>query len=67
MELCLKRGQPLGEERWVKRTATRLHLEHTLRPEGRPRKCPARPAEPGRADAPAAGAGRRRKGTRRGG
>jgi putative transposase len=32
------RGRPLGEPRWVERTAARLDLMHTLRREGRPRK-----------------------------
>ena len=66
MESCLKRGRPLGEDRWAKRTAARLHLEHTIRPEGRPRKHTlpqARRAKPEPSDAPPAGAGPRRKGT----
>jgi putative transposase len=72
MELCLKRGQPLGDERWVRRTAACLRLEHTLRPEGRPRKHPlpqARQAKQAKKEkkekseppgSPRAGAGRRR-------
>jgi len=32
------RGTPLGEESWTKRTATRLNLESTLKPRGRPKK-----------------------------
>jgi putative transposase len=32
----LVRGQPFGEDAWADRTARRLGLEHTLRPEGRP-------------------------------
>lgn len=31
------RSQPYGENSWVQATAKELHLEHTLRPEGRPR------------------------------
>ena len=34
----LERGQPYGEDGWVKRTARDLGLEHTLRAEGRPSK-----------------------------
>jgi putative transposase len=34
------RGRPLGEERWILRTATRLGLGFTLRPRGRPKKTP---------------------------
>lgn len=32
------RGRPLGDSRWVERTAARLGLAQTLRPRGRPRK-----------------------------
>lgn len=32
------RGRPLGEARWVLKTAERMGLMHTLRPRGRPRK-----------------------------
>ena len=38
MKMTLARGQPFGDDGWVKKTATRLHLEHTLRREGRPAK-----------------------------
>jgi putative transposase len=31
------RGQPYGDDAWVKRTARRLGLESTLRPRGRPK------------------------------
>lgn len=34
----IQRGSPLGDEAWVERTARRLGLESTLRPQGRPRK-----------------------------
>ena len=34
----VNKGTPLGSERWVKRTATRLELTHTLRDRGRPKK-----------------------------
>jgi len=36
------RGTPYGSERWQKATATRLGLESTLRPRGRPRKATKR-------------------------
>jgi putative transposase len=32
------RGRPFGEDEWVKRVASELRLEHTVRPEGRPPK-----------------------------
>ncbi|HEX9784248.1 MAG TPA: hypothetical protein VGA56_16155 [Opitutaceae bacterium] len=35
---CVNKGTPLGSERWVKQTATRLELMHTLRDRGRPKK-----------------------------
>jgi len=38
--VSLKRGRPLGDEAWTKRTVKRLGLESTLRPRGRPRKTP---------------------------
>jgi putative transposase len=34
----LERGRPFGDDAWAARTVRRLHLEHTVRPEGRPRK-----------------------------
>jgi putative transposase len=34
----LERGRPYGSDDWVKRTASELRLEHTVRPEGRPPK-----------------------------
>jgi len=33
----IRRGRPLGDPRWVKKTAARLGLQSTLRPRGRPR------------------------------
>ena len=36
VRISLQRDQPLGSETWVRRTAGRLGLEHTIRPEGRP-------------------------------
>lgn len=35
---CAHRGQPLGNESWVESIARRLHLESTLRSQGRPKK-----------------------------
>jgi len=35
---CIERGQPFGNETWIKRIARRLGLESALRPRGRPRK-----------------------------
>jgi putative transposase len=37
---CIARGAPLGDERWVERTAAKLNLESTMRPRGRPWKQP---------------------------
>jgi putative transposase len=34
----VQRGSPFGDERWSDRTAERLGLESTLRPQGRPKK-----------------------------
>src|SRR5271166_4557872 len=38
VRVSLERGRPYGEDEWVKRTASELRLEHTIRPEGRPPK-----------------------------
>ncbi len=38
IKVALGRGRPLGEAQWVEQTAARLHLTHTLRREGRPKK-----------------------------
>ena len=35
---CISRGTPFGSQKWVRRTAERLHLAASLRPRGRPRK-----------------------------
>ena len=35
---CVNRGQPFGSESWTRRTVGRLHLEHTIRREGQPKK-----------------------------
>ncbi len=37
LRLCVKRGRPYGDDRWVKRAAKRHDLETTLRPLGRPK------------------------------
>ena len=34
----ITRGTPLGDPAWIKRTATKLNLESTIKPRGRPRK-----------------------------
>ena len=34
---CVNKGQPYGSAAWVKKTARKLGLESTLRPQGRPR------------------------------
>ncbi len=36
----VERGAPFGDEKWARRIATRLGLEASLRPRGRPRKGP---------------------------
>jgi putative transposase len=41
VRLSIERGQPYGEDDWVRRTVQKLGLMHTVRPEGRPRKEPA--------------------------
>jgi putative transposase len=38
LELSQHRGRPYGGEAWVARTVAKLGMEHTIRPEGRPRK-----------------------------
>ena len=40
----VQRGQPYGEENWVRMLAGKLGLESTLRPRGRPRKRAPEPA-----------------------
>jgi putative transposase len=50
VRVSLERGRPFGDEQWVARTVRRLHLEHTVRREGRPSK---RGAAGGAGDAPA--------------
>jgi putative transposase len=38
LRLSEVRGRPFGDDRWTDRTARRLDLRHSLRPEGRPPK-----------------------------
>ncbi len=38
MRVSIERSRPFGSDDWVKRTTSRLGLEHTIRPEGRPPK-----------------------------
>jgi putative transposase len=38
MQVCIARSRPFGADNWVKRTVRALGLEHTVRPEGRPRR-----------------------------
>ena len=35
---CVQRGNPFGEDSWCDAMVSRLGLESTLRPQGRPRK-----------------------------
>lgn len=35
---CVQRGAPYGQAKWIQHTASRLGLESTLRPRGRPQK-----------------------------
>ena len=43
IQVSIERDRPYGGDTWVRRTVGALHLEHTVRPEGRPRK-PSKPA-----------------------
>ena len=36
----VRRGTPFGSEAWTTGLIARLGLEHTIRPQGRPRKAP---------------------------
>src|SRR5215208_6174191 len=38
IQISLQRSRPLGSEPWIAKTASTLHLNHTLRPQGRPKK-----------------------------
>jgi len=37
IQMSLKRSRPFGSDPWIFKTASTLHLDHTLRPRGRPR------------------------------
>jgi len=39
---CMRRGQPLGSDRWVQETVQRFALGSTMQVSGRPRKAQAR-------------------------
>ncbi|OHB60254.1 MAG: hypothetical protein A2167_02140 [Planctomycetes bacterium RBG_13_46_10] len=38
IERCIRRGTPLGKDRWIQQTAKHLLLTSSLQPRGRPRK-----------------------------
>jgi hypothetical protein len=38
IQQCTKRGRPYAEPPWQHYTAVKLHLEHTFRERGRPKK-----------------------------
>jgi putative transposase len=44
LRLLARRGAPYGEDGWQRKTAALLKLDHTLRPQGRPRKSVPDPA-----------------------
>jgi putative transposase len=37
LQTSLQRSRPYGDDAWIHQTAQRLNLQHTLRPEGRPK------------------------------
>ncbi|HET6250341.1 MAG TPA: transposase [Tepidisphaeraceae bacterium] len=43
LRTAVRRSAPFGSPKWVLKTATKLGLESSLRPRGRPRKYPAKP------------------------
>jgi putative transposase len=45
IRMSVERGQPNGGDTWVSRTVSQLHLEHTVRPEGRPKKTGETPVQ----------------------
>jgi putative transposase len=45
VRLSIERGRPYGSDVWVKQTLTELGLEHTVRPERRPREASQTPSE----------------------
>jgi putative transposase len=42
VRVSIDRGRPYGGDEWVRQIVNKLGLEHTVRPEGRPRKGPIR-------------------------
>jgi putative transposase len=53
IRLSLHRSRPFGDDTWTLSTATRLHLDHTLRPPGRPKNNPQRKkTSPGKKTSP---------------
>jgi hypothetical protein len=38
LQNCVDRGQPCGNEPWTQKMISRLHLEHAIRREGRPKR-----------------------------
>jgi putative transposase len=38
IDVCVHRGRPLGEDKWVQKPAKELSLQSSLNPRGRPRK-----------------------------
>ena len=40
VEVSIRRGRPFGSPAWVAQTVSRLHMEYTIRPQGRPRNAP---------------------------
>ena len=47
---CLKRERPYGDEAWVKKIATKVGSEQSLRPRGRPRSSKQRLSDTGAKD-----------------
>jgi len=47
LRVCVNRGRPFGDSKWLDRTVQKLGLLHTIRSRGRPRKVPvSKPAKP---------------------
>ena len=46
VRVSIERGQPYGGDDWVNQTVKELSLEHTVRPEGRPRKASRSASDP---------------------
>jgi putative transposase len=38
IRMAIRRSRPFGSEDWAARMARKLHLQHTLRPRGRPKR-----------------------------